>query len=365
MSKMKNSISRLRKWAKGGKASPETVQIYPTNKCNLRCIFCYQQLKEYDLTNSVTEKKWLETVEEICEMDTNQILISGGGEPLCEPKTTIKMMGIIKRNGLSGRLINNGTLWTDELIEKTVDMGWDNIMFSIDGPDAETHDYLRGVDGAFDKAIENIEKFNKMKSKTSSEKPIIEITSVLCNKNYDKISDMIKLCKKISINHLNLEPICVNNPNTLELKLNKRNREMFFKKIIPESIKLADKFKISTNFNKLKKVKYIEKTGEFKEQILSSVENVENTDPFMNLPCYEPWLWPKIEANGDVWPCSTVPLKINIKNKTFSEIWYGKEFNEFRRRIMDRDLPEDCENCVSTHLPINKMLSEKLKSELQ
>ena len=36
----KEILRRLIKWMKGKKAPPVRVVILPTNRCNLRCIFC-------------------------------------------------------------------------------------------------------------------------------------------------------------------------------------------------------------------------------------------------------------------------------------------------------------------------------------
>ena len=56
---MEEAIRRLATWARGGKAGPETVQIYPTNVCNLKCIFCCQVLGEYDFKDTVPTERWL------------------------------------------------------------------------------------------------------------------------------------------------------------------------------------------------------------------------------------------------------------------------------------------------------------------
>jgi radical SAM protein with 4Fe4S-binding SPASM domain len=128
---------------------------------------------------------------------------------------------------------------------------------------------------------------------------------------------------------------------------------------------MAQKFGISTNCNILKEVKEFEKTGNLKDMISQSVKKGKSKNPFLNLPCYEPWIWPKIEANGDVWPCSTTPLKVNIRDKDFKDIWFGSEFENFRKNIMNGKLSESCSNCVATHLAINKKIRKKLRSVLQ
>lgn len=369
---MEEVISRLLQWGKGEKAPPEMIQIYPTNLCNLKCIFCYQRLDEYDYTNVVSDERWFQITKEICEMDVKRILISGGGEPLCTPELTIRIMEIVKSYGLEGRMINNGTLWTTETIRKTVEIGWDGITFSVDASNAGMHDKLRGVDGSFSQIIKNIKLFNKIKKELGKNKPVLELTSVLCKNNYKEVIGMVELARSLSIKHVNIEPVCVNNEEVKKIKLNENERKEFLLKIIPKAEQLAQKYEICTNFDVLKDVKFIEKTGELKEILLQRRHEDRNeknkkkwnnvSNPFLDLLCYEPWLWPKIEANGEVCPCSTAILKTNIRDRDFKDIWFGSEFENFRKNIMDEKLSESCSNCVATHLAINRKIRKKLRN---
>jgi UbiD family decarboxylase len=161
------------------------------------------------------------------------------------------------------------------------------VVFSIDGLE-RTHDFLRGVKGSFRTSIENIKLFNERKRKLGKDKPSLEITSVLNIHNYKEIPLLVKLAHSLKIKNVNVEPICINNPKDMKLRLNLNERMKFLKKILPKAKKMAKKYNINNNFEDLEKIKFIEKTGELKELILKHSEN-----NFWNLPCYEPWLWPK------------------------------------------------------------------------
>ncbi|MDI6826365.1 MAG: radical SAM protein [Candidatus Aenigmarchaeota archaeon] len=351
---------RLLKWYQGGKAPPETVQIYPTNRCNLKCIFCSLHIQDFDYKDEVSKDKWFQVTEEISKMGVEKILISGGGEPLAVPEITLGIMKIAKSHGLHGRMITNGTFWTRELIKEAVEIGWDCVVFSVDGPKPKVHDMLRGVKGAFYQTIKNIKIFRKYKEKINKNLPAIELTTVLNIHNYKEIPEMVKLAHTLGIGSINMEPVCVNNPISVRIKLKKIQREDFLHSTISQAQKLADSFGIRTNFSRLREAKFIEKTGNLRDVILQP----KTDNSFLSLPCYEPWLWPKIEANGQVCPCSTAILDANIKKKSFKKIWYGKTFKQFRKRIMKGDLPDECENCVLTHLSINNEIRDKLRDTL-
>jgi len=355
------SAEYLFNWYCKKKSPPEMVQIYPTNKCNLRCIFCVQKLGIYNPKEEVPNKRWIEVVDEICEMGVKKFLISGGGEPMMRPKLTLELMRMIKTNEAEGRLITNGTIWKRKWIEELIKLQWDHIMFSIHSADPKTEDALTGIKGSFNLAIRNMAMFSRIKKMKNSSKPTLEITCVLNIYNYKKIPSIVELANKLGIDGINIEPLCINNPEDEKLKLSEIQREEFFKKILPKAELLCKRYNIRNNFEKLKKVKHIELAGSIKHEIIKKVLNKKKC--FINSPCFEPWLWPKIEANGEVWPCSTVQMKkTNIKNRSFRDIWFGKEFNEFRKKIIKHDLPKECQNCVLTHIPLQEKLRKEIKN---
>jgi len=352
-------MANLHSWAKGICKPPETIQIYPTNKCNLACVFCYQQQGKYNLEEDVERIRWLEVAKELCKMNVKNILISGGGEPLAS-KVTIDLIELFKKKNIHGRMIHNGTLWTTALIKRAVKSGWDHIIFSIDGAKAETHDFLRRKKGSFSRIVHNLKEFDRIKREFHSQKPILESTTVLTSFNFHEIPNFVIFADSMHIKNITVEPVCTNNAEVEKIKLNKAQRNEFLEKILPKAEKLANERNISTNFYKLYDVKIIEKTGNLKKEILRKKKNNINNGSekmlpddikkFIESPCFEPWLWPKIEANGEVWPCSTVPLKENIKERSFREIWYGMVFNKFREQILSKKLDDSCNNCVLTHL---------------
>ena len=363
---MYNKIAkRLVEWTRGNKLPPDTVQIYPTNKCNLTCIFCAQRLGQYNVSEDVTKERWLEIADELCALGVKNILISGGGEPLAST-STIEMIELFKKNNLNGRMIHNGTLWNEDLIQRTIAAGWDNIVFSLDGL-KDTHNKIRGK--SFSIICQNIMRFNSLKNLHLTKVPRLEITTVLTKYNFKEIPQMVELMYQLKIKNYNLEPVCVNNPAVEKMKLNEVERELFLKEILPKAEEIAKKYNIFTNFHKLSNIKVIEQTGKLGKIIMEKREaKEENNIPknlrlFLNSPCYEPWLWPKIEANGEVWPCSTVPIKENIKTKSFKEIWYGESFCEFRIKMLKGELSESCNNCVLTHLHTNRKIKDALKDE--
>lgn len=357
------AIRIIDRWKAGELPPPEEVQIYPTNRCNLACSFCVTATGFYSGQQEVPKKRWLSVARELCDLSVRRVLISGGGEPLLSG-TTIPMMRLLKQSEVYGRMITNGTLWDAARIRAAVRMGWDQVMFSIDGPDAVIHDRLRGTDGCFDRALFAIRAFGRLKTELGSSTPQLEVNSVLCRENYRSVGDMVALASREGIAHLNLEPVCINNPRVESMRLREKEREELQERLLPAALELAQEHDLSTNIPGLRDIGKVETAGEMRGFILDALGPRVPGQPFLELACYEPWLWPKIEANGEVWPCSTIPLKENIMEKSFIEIWDGKIFREYRRRIIERDLPESCQNCVVSHLTTNSAIRSRLRQNV-
>ena len=97
-------------------------------------------------------ERLLEIVDEAAALEVKHLFVLGGGEPWSGSHT--RCHGEAKSHGMGGILTTNGTLLNDKLID-IVEMAWDEIHFSIDGPTAAIRDKLRGQAGAFKRTVRN------------------------------------------------------------------------------------------------------------------------------------------------------------------------------------------------------------------
>lgn len=105
--------------------------------------------------------------------------------------------------------------------------------------------------------------------------------------------------------------------------------------------------------------------------MLDKISINNNSDDFLTsknssseVSCYQPWIRPTIHSDGTVRVCPhhQTPLG-NIKNKSFREIWFGEDYDKFRKNMINGNLQGRCKNCKSplAHY-LNKEIIEKLKS---
>lgn len=350
----KIKIQRLSKWLKGGQAGPVKIDIEPTHTCNLKCMFCWTQSKErlsscqYD--NLLSDKRILKIIDEAAELGAVEWQIAGGWEPTIKQDLLIEMAKKIKAYGMYGCITTNGTLFTEKMVRTLVDIGWDEILFSLEGSNAETHDYLTGVKGSFERSTNAMSTFKNWKSKLGKDRPDYSFHAVLTNRNYKQLVDMMRLGEETGCTGVNFEPLTVWSDSGRDIKLNEEQREEV-KAYAKDALKVAKELGIHTTAENLLKSELVKK--ENMDKILK--EDAEkklrkNANPLLNVPCFEPWLSLEIRINGRVAPCRICDFDSNcetVYNKTLKEIWLGDYFNDLREKMLNGNMPEFCSDCAA------------------
>ena len=167
-----------------GRSIPLVLSLTVTNRCNLRCIYCYGAYYDRDIKDFPAEV-WFKLINEAADMGTMLVHLEG-----CEPLLRPDIGGIIdavKKRGMICRMNSNGLL-----VPKRLDdiAALDSLCISLDG-DAESNDRNRGS-GTYAKIVEGIQAAKK--------KGIPLFTSTVLTKNNidtGAIESVLELSKKI------------------------------------------------------------------------------------------------------------------------------------------------------------------------
>ncbi len=375
-------VSRLVKWANGGKAGPVSIELVPTDKCNLNCLSCWRQgwnkeKLEKRYSKEMSDERLLKLIDEAADLDVKEIAFVGGGEPFCRDITP-ELIKKIKKYGMECDIVTNGALLDKELIDMMIRIGVDRIKFSVDGVNSETHDYLRGVDGTFNKVIENIKHFSLLKEELGAERPRLLFNTVISSRNYEQLPDIVKMGNDIGLNGIWLLPLTVFDDSAKNLKLT-HEQTLEFKTILDRSIKLSKEFGMNNNFENFVDTKYMEKTESMDEVMMEEAPKGNNLDDiisneypksrnplknFQLLPCYIPWHHITIIPNGNIAPCFSPwvwDTKTSIKDNSLEELWYGGYFDKFRDIMLSRKLPDNCKRCCVWEVFNNKKIRKGIK----
>ncbi len=146
---------------------PLSVTLTVTNRCNLRCIYCYGSYFTRDIEDFTTQF-WLDLIDEIYGMGTKLIQLEGG-EPLLRNDIG-ELVNYVKGKNMLCRMNSNGYL-VSKKIEEVKNL--DSLCISLDGGE-EANDKNRGK-GCYKKVIEAI--------KTAKEHGLPVLTSTTLTQN--------------------------------------------------------------------------------------------------------------------------------------------------------------------------------------
>ncbi|RCX12211.1 radical SAM protein with 4Fe4S-binding SPASM domain [Anaerobacterium chartisolvens] len=131
-----------------------------TRRCNLRCPYCYYDsvaVKDETYEDELDSETWIELAGRIAEINPKAKIMISGGEPLIRPDAVSIIENIAQRHNVEVKLITNGTLFTDEIIERLSRVKKFSIQVSIDSMIPELNDKTREK-GSLDKSMDTVRK---------------------------------------------------------------------------------------------------------------------------------------------------------------------------------------------------------------
>ena len=167
-----------------------------TAGCNLACVHCRRldvsrQLMRDDLTTDDA----LALIRSLPQTG-RPILVFSGGEPLMRPDI-FDLASEATHVGLPIALATNGTIMDDAIAQKVIDVGFRRTSISFDGPDAQTHDKFRGIEGAFESSVRG---FTLLRERGMS----MQINTTVARHNYQKLDRMYELALKLGADALHI-----------------------------------------------------------------------------------------------------------------------------------------------------------------
>jgi SynChlorMet cassette radical SAM/SPASM protein ScmF len=133
-----------------------TIYFYLTEGCNLKCRHCWIN-PPFESEKGAKNFPFVdfELFKDICrqgkELGMHSVKLTGG-EPLIHPDIE-KIIDYINEEKLGLTIETNGVELTPSIVEKFLANKRHFLSISLDGVDAETHEWVRGVPGCFEAAL--------------------------------------------------------------------------------------------------------------------------------------------------------------------------------------------------------------------
>ena len=276
------------------------VILYVTEGCNLQCITCsYRQASPNELDLDEIE----ELAHSLVHFGLRHIVFSGG-EPLLR-RDFPKICLLFKHLGVKQSLLTNGLLLEKRF--KELEGMFSEVIVSIDGPDAEIHNAIRGI-ASFEQIIRGVRFATQAKSQS------VSIRTVIQKKNFRRIGEMVELAKDLRVQRISFLAADVlsesfgrdrsgqmvpNEAIMLDEKETSEFRQIIEKLISQHAGDIESRF-ISESENKLLHL------AQYFEALIGKAAFPRNT-------CNAPMVSAVITSTGNVQPCYFLPEYGNIR----------------------------------------------------
>ena len=345
---------------KAGKINGAVIEL--TVRCNLRCSMCwwwgengiaFKLVKDRHplVANELTTKEIFDIVDQL-EQWKPSIYLSGG-EPFIRDDT-VEIIEYISKKGMSVITNDNGTILSDDKLERIAKIKNLTLNFSIDGP-REVHDKIRGQ-GMFDKTTRTIKRLLELRG--NSMYPAIKTNTTFSPWIIGSIDPLIRyLLDEVGVDAVRMQHLWFTDKEHAEA------HKKVLKDIFDANETGVDSHVISTP------------EPDYVERLADEIVKVENTkyskpvfihpkltkeqikryymDPlFMKTSaCGVAWGSITIKANGDAMFCPDewiADFKLgNIRSAKIKDMWNGEKAGKFREEIYKRKLFPACARCCA------------------
>ena len=306
-----------------------------TNRCNLSCLHCYSK-STLDEVDTLTTDQIQKT---ILEMKANGVkfIIFSGGEPLTR-KDIFEIAAFCKEHGVITYLSSNGLYFTHSNIKRITET-FNYVGVSIDGNE-ETHDYFRGLKGAFQETLKAVLLANETGAK-------VGIRFTMTKDTINSLEYIFELAEEHNIPKIYLSHLVYSGRglDNLKMDLTKEQRREAVNFILNKAFTYYEEgrdIEIVTGNMEMDAVmfynefarRYPQHKKSMKERLISWGGNSAGRK-LLN-----------INSEGDVRPDPFFPLVVgNIIRQDFSDIWQSGELLTQLRIHPRTQINGICQNC--------------------
>jgi len=340
---------RLDDWQAGQPRGPYTLELYPTLRCNMGCVYCDTQHRDERRPDTLSPADLERIVDEAAELDVRRIMLLGGGEPLLASATTGSLMRRIKAAGMEGVLTTNGWLLGGAMADTLVEVGWDEVQISLDAADPATNDGLRGTPGALRRVTGNVRHLAVLRHLAGAPTPRILVHSVLTRRNVDQLDRLVALAGALGAYRINVDALIAYRPEQRELLLTDDQRAALPDRVAVAA-RIARDLGIEHSLDQLVERRTTER-GQM-ELPLGGPATIEHA------PCLNPWYYMVVDADGCVSPCCVITgTREDVRERGLRESWErGPVLAGLRRRMLAKRVPERCRECSVAMISRNEEL---------
>lgn len=320
---------------KGEVNTPLIVSYAVTKACNLRCLHCHVEAKEA-LSNELNLQEAIQVIGEMAELGTRALIFSGG-EPLLRKDFVLSLAECCVDFGIIPAILTNGLLINHKVAMALKDAGIMAVGLPIDALDPADHDALRNMQGSFAKAV------NAIKTCKDVDLEVV-ITTMALKDTVHEIPKRIDLMANLGADQVAVyDLVPVGRGKDVMDQAMSQDQRIGLIKYLQQRQETSDMVFTMSGGQPL----YPEIALEMHKSKGTKPKNLLLKEFWVhhNVGCHAGILYFSLRPNGDVYPCTFLPVKVgNVREQSLVDIWRNSQvLNELRERRLLKGTCGECE----------------------
>lgn len=178
---------------------PLVAELFLTDNCNLKCVSCacWRSVTRDELDGA----EWRDVLDQLAAAGIVKANFTGG-EPLLR-RDAPELMAYAHGRGIRSLHLNtNAILLDDRRREAVLAAGVRSFNISVDGPDAATHERIRGVPGSYGRTLEHLARLLELRDRLRLR---VRMNFTVMRSNVAELPGIMELAQRLRVQlYLNL-----------------------------------------------------------------------------------------------------------------------------------------------------------------
>jgi radical SAM protein with 4Fe4S-binding SPASM domain len=313
---------------------PVRLQVETTDICNLKCLMCTRDVLD-DMDTTTMSLEWFQKL--VDEVNPFYATLNGLGEPLID-KTIFDKLAYLHESNIFTAMPTNGSFVEGKRLSGLVDNFPDVLTLSIDGATKDSFETIREL-GNFERITANARGLIEARRGGQGREGRLKILCALQKANLHDFSAMWELVDSMGIEEFNLVPMFDPEPDSgayTEL-IPSRDEAVALQAAVDDHLRSVTR----------------EDERAFMMQWRNTADawvEAKDDEGENRHACAIPWFSSYVDAKGRVFPCcfllATSHVMGNVNDESFTDIWNGETYQEFRHELMtNRPALHGCNTC--------------------
>jgi radical SAM protein with 4Fe4S-binding SPASM domain len=295
---------------------PMEVGIIPTYACNHGCVFCALAVEPEGKKTAIAIETILPVLDQLAAMDTEQVSITGGGDPLCHPQID-RLIEEVRARDMAVSVCTNGALLNEARVDRWASLGVHlSISLNAASPAVYKRIHRNASEEDFNRVLKMARRF--VEKSPEVEDSFVSLNFVACSENSNEVEAIVELGADLGARQVQLRTV--------------QPRE------------IHDDFRLVGNDLERAREQTALAIERFGENLtIQAAGELLDEEAFESFPCLEGYVSSYIDSDGTVFPCcmrrslNAEDLLGSLDRQSFADIWNGDAYQRFRKMAHARE----------------------------